>query len=125
MAIVGIGINLTEQSFPAELAAQATSIESATGIKLDPDALLNELIRTLDERYESLWSDAGAEQIIRDWCARSSYAFGRSVRVSVAGEAFEGITGGLESDGALRVETDGGRLRLFRAGDVTSVRPTK
>ena len=121
-AIVGIGTNLTKQSFPPELAMRATSIESATGIKVDPDALLNELIRTFDERYESLVSETGAEQIIRDWCARSSYAFGRRVRVSLAGEDFEGSTRGLESDGALRVETDDGRLRLVRAGDVTSVR---
>ena len=104
------------------MATQATSIESATGIKVDPDALLKELLRTLAERYESLRDDADTEQIIRDWCARSSYAFGRRVRVSLAGEDFEGSTRGLESDGALRVETDDGRLRLVRAGDVTSVR---
>src|SRR5207249_5002684 len=33
-AVVGIGINLTEQSFPPELTT-ATSIESATGIMVD------------------------------------------------------------------------------------------
>ena len=124
-AIVGIGINLTEQSFPSELAAQATSIESATGVRPNPESLLGELLKTLNERYESLRDDADTEPIIRDWCARSSYAFDRHVRVSIAGESFEGVTRRLESDGALRVETDNGRLRLVRAGDVTSVRSTK
>lgn len=120
-AIVGIGINLTEQSFPPELMT-ATSIESETGVRPNPESLLDELLGTLNERFESLRDDAGGEQVIREWCARSSYAFGRRVRVSVAGEEFEGITRGLESDGALRVETDDGELRIVRAGDVTAVR---
>ena len=120
-AIVGIGINLTEQSFPPELAT-ATSIESATGVRPNPELVLDELIRALKQRYERLSHDAGAEQVIREWCAGSSYAFGRRVRVSIAEEGFEGITRGLESDGALRVELDDGEIKIARAGDVTAVR---
>ncbi|PYS38096.1 MAG: hypothetical protein DMF71_17355, partial [Acidobacteria bacterium] len=37
-------------------------------------------------------------------------------------ETFEGTTRGLESDGALRVETSAGKIRIVRAGDVTAVR---
>ncbi len=120
-AIVGIGINLTEQSFPLELAT-ATSIESATGVRPDPDPLLDELLRALEQKYETLSEGAGAEQLIREWCARSSYAFDRRVRVSIGDEGFEGITCGLESDGALRVELDDGEIKAVRAGDVTAVR---
>jgi BirA family biotin operon repressor/biotin-[acetyl-CoA-carboxylase] ligase len=123
-AIVGIGINLTRQSFPAELAMQATSIETVIGSEPDRESLLNELMRTFAQRYESLQSDRGAKNIIRDWCANSSYAVGCRVRVAVTNETFEGTTRGLESDGALRVETDEGVTKIVRAGDVTSVRVT-
>ncbi len=123
-AIVGIGINLTRQSFPAELAMHATSIETVTGSEPDPESLLDELMRTFTQRYESLHSDLGAKDIVRDWCANSSYAFDRRVRVAVTNETFEGTTRGLESDGALRVETDEGVIKIVRAGDVTSVRVT-
>lgn len=121
-AVVGIGINLTDQSFPTELRMHATSIETVSGNKPDRESLLNELIGTLGRRYEVLQSAIGPEEIIRDWCAHSSYAFGRSVRATIADEIFEGTTRGLEPDGALRVETDSGALKIIRAGDVTLVR---
>ena len=120
-AIVGIGINLTEQSFPPELTT-ATSIESATGAVTDRQLLLDVLIKTIGERYELLTMEGGAEQVVREWCARSSYAFDRHVRVSIGDKEFEGITRGLESDGALRVELDDGEIKVVRAGDVTAVR---
>ena len=37
-------------------------------------------------------------------------------------ETFEGATRGLESDGALRVETADGKIRIVRAGDVRALR---
>jgi biotin-(acetyl-CoA carboxylase) ligase len=46
------------------------------------------------------------------------------VRVALENDTFEGTTRGLESDGALRVEMAGGKIRLVRAGDVTALRPT-
>ena len=124
-AIVGIGINLKKESVPPELVAQAISIESATDATPDSEPLLDALLKAFGERYDLLHSNDGSEHTIREWCANSSYAFDRRVRVSLPDETFEGTTRGLESDGALRVETDDGRLRLVRAGDVTSVRSTK
>jgi biotin-(acetyl-CoA carboxylase) ligase len=44
------------------------------------------------------------------------------VRVSFDSESFVGVTRGLDGDGALRVETADGKLRLVRAGDVTALR---
>jgi biotin-(acetyl-CoA carboxylase) ligase len=42
--------------------------------------------------------------------------------VSLENEKFTGITRGLDRDGALRVETDDGQIRIVRAGDVTALR---
>ena len=64
----------------------------------------------------------GAEHTIREWCANSSYAFGRQVRVLLGEESVVGVTRGLERDGALRIETADGKLRIVRAGDVTALR---
>lgn len=120
-AIAGIGINLTQENFPAELKEVATSVEAATGVRPNPDFLLNELLKTIAQRYDSLQSDGG-EHTIREWCANSSYAYDRRVRVSLNNEVFDGITRGLERDGALRVEDDSGNIRIVRAGDVTALR---
>ena len=117
-----IGINLTNGSLPADLLNAATSIEEVTGQPADPERILTELIKALADRYEALQSAGGREHTIREWCAHSTYAFGRQVRVSFDSESFVGVTRGLERDGALRVETAGGKLRLVRAGDVTALR---
>jgi BirA family biotin operon repressor/biotin-[acetyl-CoA-carboxylase] ligase len=118
-AVLGIGINLRHtRSVPAE----ATSVESETGRAPEVAALLESLLQSIAEKYEFLNSVKGCEQLIREWCAHSSYSAGRRVRVSLGDESFEGTTSGLESDGALRVETAGGAVRVVRAGDVTALR---
>ena len=121
-AIVGIGINLLSTALPESIRAHATSVEVETGGKPDCERLLQELLKSIAEWYELLQSDGGAEHTIREWCANSSYAFDRQVRVSAAGESFQGMTRGLEADGALRVETGPGKIRIVRAGDVTALR---
>jgi BirA family biotin operon repressor/biotin-[acetyl-CoA-carboxylase] ligase len=121
-AIVGIGINLTTEAFPVALREVATSVEAATGKTPDAEAVLQSLVRAFARRYEMLQSAGGPGAIIREWSSRSSYATGKTVRVSNGSETFAGLTRGLESDGALRVETDAGEIRVVRAGDVTSVR---
>ena len=70
-----------------------------------------------------LHTEAGGEQTIRDWYANSSYAYHRHVRVTVHDESFEGVTRGMEPDGALRVEMPQGVMKS-RTGDVTTLRAT-
>ena len=119
-AIVGIGINLKRTALPGDLSKTATSIEEVTGSEPDAERVLSELLKAFGERYEILQSSDG-EHTIREWCANSSFAYERRVRVSLENEMFTGVTRGLDRDGALRVETDDGQIRIVRAGDVTAV----
>lgn len=120
-AILGIGINLRAHILVPD---QAASVETVTGETPDAEVILKQLLTSLTDKYSLLQSATGGEQIIREWCMHSSYAIGRRVRVSLNDESFEGMTRGLESDGALRVETVDGGIRFVRAGDVTAVRPS-
>ena len=123
--VLGVGINLRRDACPPELRDQATSVEEATGTTPDREAVLAALVRSLARRYERLHAPGGAVEIVNDWAASSSYATGRRVRVTLGDETFDGTTRGLEPDGALRVETNDGRIKLVRAGDVTAVRSTE
>jgi BirA family biotin operon repressor/biotin-[acetyl-CoA-carboxylase] ligase len=123
-AIVGIGINLTTDRLPAALRARATSVEEASGHQANRELVLAELVKAIAERYDFLYTPQGDEHTIREWCASSSYAFDRRVSVMLLHDTFEGTTRGLESDGALRVETNDGKIRIVRAGDVTALRAT-
>jgi BirA family biotin operon repressor/biotin-[acetyl-CoA-carboxylase] ligase len=120
--IVGIGVNLTEHSYPETLALEATAVETVTGQSEQLEVLLTTLITALAKYYRVLNEAAGSESIIAAWSQRSSYAEGKVVRVNESDDSFVGITRGLEGDGALRVETSNGRIKLVRAGDVTNLR---
>ena len=121
--VIGIGINLTQSAFPPELETIATSVETATGVTPELTSLLGALVPELAAHYDVLNEPDGAAEIIRLWCARSSYCEGKRIRVTDGSDTLVGTTRGLERDGALRVETDDGEIKVLRAGDVSSVRP--
>jgi BirA family biotin operon repressor/biotin-[acetyl-CoA-carboxylase] ligase len=125
VCVVGVGVNLSDRAFPPEIAAQATSVQAETRAAPDRERLLAALTGALAARYERLYDQDGARATVEAWSEASSFAAGRRVRVSLEDEEFEGTTRGLESDGALLVETDAGEVRIVRAGDVTAVRPAR
>jgi BirA family transcriptional regulator, biotin operon repressor / biotin---[acetyl-CoA-carboxylase] ligase len=112
--IVGIGINLAPSAFP-----EATSVAEATGVKPDREAILAALLSALT-RWYSLLSER--EKIVAAWSSRSSYATGRLVQVNNGDELWRGTTCGVEPDGALRLRTVSGEIKVLRAGDVQSLR---
>src|SRR5918998_434413 len=123
--VLGVGVNLRRGPLPEGVSDTATSVEEQTGRAPDAEKLLEALTRSLARHYETLHAPGGAEEILRDWQRHSTYARGRRVRVALAEETFEGTTRGLDPDGALRVETDEGRVRIVRAGDVTALREAR
>ncbi|HKP45341.1 MAG TPA: biotin--[acetyl-CoA-carboxylase] ligase [Pyrinomonadaceae bacterium] len=122
--IVGIGVNLTDAAFPVTLAATATSVADAAGRVTNSEQVLNAILKSFAEYYEILQSPNGSADIVTAWSNRSSYALGKRVRVTESDRVFVGTTRGLESDGALRVETDSGEISVLYAGEVQSLRAT-
>jgi BirA family biotin operon repressor/biotin-[acetyl-CoA-carboxylase] ligase len=121
-AITGIGINLTAEAFPKELASVAISVEEATNHKPDRDDVLAALIDAIFSRYEILHEPDGTAMTLAAWNRASSYGEGKRVKVVNGEEVIQGITRGLEDDGALRIETEHEGVRIIRAGDVVSLR---
>jgi BirA family biotin operon repressor/biotin-[acetyl-CoA-carboxylase] ligase len=119
--IVGIGINLTQNAFPPELSDVATSVSEATGQNPERETILAALLPALSRWYALLNEP---DKIVAAWCSRSSYANGKLVQVSNGDEVWQGTTCGVEHDGALRLGTASGEIKLVRAGDVYSVRPS-
>ncbi len=120
--VLGMGVNLTSDAYPVELSGVATSVAEATsatgGRAPEREALLAVLVQALSRWYSLLHEPDGAEKIVAAWSSRSSYANGKPVQVANGDEVWQGITRGVESDGALRLETADG-IKLIRAGDVS------
>jgi BirA family transcriptional regulator, biotin operon repressor / biotin---[acetyl-CoA-carboxylase] ligase len=109
-AVLGIGLNVTTESFPPELAEIATSLRVA-GVELDTEAVLAALLSSLDE-----WLEAPAEDVLAAWSERDALR-GERVRWTDG----EGIAAGIDESGALVVETDNGRVTLD-AGEIHLLR---
>ncbi len=120
--IVGIGINIRSGSFPDEMAETATSIETETLEVLSPDEVTSLLIDQIAKYYAILKSANGAAAIIDEWKARSTYFSGKEVTVKFHSETINGVTAGLEENGALRVRRDDGTIAVVHAGDVERLR---
>ena len=117
--VLGIGINLTKEAFPEELARVAISVAEAGGRRIDRETVLAALVQALASWYELIHEVNGPDRILAAWVSHSSYSEGKSVSVNNGENTLNGVTRGLESDGALRVETAAGEIVVVRAGDVS------
>ena len=117
--IVGIGVNLRSAELPT-----ATSVEAELGKAPAVDDLAEALTTNLTYFYRMLGGESGPSLILEQWQQRSSYFSGKSVRVVVANEVLEGITDGLEQNGALRLKLPNGGIRILQAGEVERLRQT-
>ncbi len=126
-AVIGIGINVNQQSFPDDFRTTATSLRIESGKEWSRVELTAALIRAVDREYRALLRAMSSpirtpalrfEPIMRRVESRSSYAHGKLVHVDEDG-GYNGLTDGLDPRGFLRVRTDKG-LRIVISG---SVRP--
>jgi BirA family biotin operon repressor/biotin-[acetyl-CoA-carboxylase] ligase len=106
--VVGIGINVNHEAFPAGLQATATSLRLATGTEWSRVELCAALLKSLHREYRDLLQSPDArKEILRRFGEHSS---------SVKG-GFEGLTDGLDGDGFLRVRM-GQVVRIVYSGTV-------
>ncbi len=128
--IVGIGINIKSSNLPPEIADTATSIEehvrvTPLGVETaETVSLTQSLTKFITYFYDILRGENGRAEIIDEWRKRSKYFSGKPVRVVLENETLEGITDGLETNGALRIKRKDGSLAIVQAGDVELLRAT-
>jgi BirA family transcriptional regulator, biotin operon repressor / biotin---[acetyl-CoA-carboxylase] ligase len=127
--VVGIGINVNQVKFPAELRETATSLRIETGTEWSRVELCVALLKSLDREYRALIDEAGAHaSILRRFEESSSSVRGRKVSISVNGgesadkngdenSGLAGVTEGLDDRGFLRVRTAEG-LTIVISGTV-------
>jgi BirA family biotin operon repressor/biotin-[acetyl-CoA-carboxylase] ligase len=118
--VVGIGLNVNNETLPKELAAVATSLRIEGGRAVSRIELLAKLLRHLERDYNQFVRE-GAAQALRRFAEVSSFAEGRRVRIANGRESFTGTTAGLEPNGMLRVKRDDGRMEAVISGRVTEV----
>ncbi len=117
-AVVGIGINVHQESFPGELAMIASSLKIETTRSWARQDLLIALLQSLYREAQALSAETvgAASSILSRLEAASSWIRGKQVQVDEGG-GYSGVTAGLDSRGFLQVRTPAG-LRTVHSGGV-------
>jgi BirA family biotin operon repressor/biotin-[acetyl-CoA-carboxylase] ligase len=119
--IVGIGINVNQEKFPAELASIATSLRRESGKMNYRLELLVRLLTQFESDYNRFLRE-GPAFVVERFQSVSSFAKGRRVRVDTGAESYVGTTAGLSPEGLLLVARENGSVTTVIAGDVSEVR---
>ena len=114
--ILGYGINVGAIAFPPELAARATSLEIELGRGVDRAQLFAETLAALARRYEDLL-DGRFDAILDAWRSRAPAARGARVSWTTPSGARNGVTAGIDGQGALLVQV-GEQLERIIAGEL-------
>ena len=103
-AVIGIGVNVNQPSFPGEIAGFATSLQMETGKQWSRTELLAAMLKSLETQYRGALTTEGEQALLCRVESISSYVRGKRVHVDEAG-GYDGVTDGLDARGFLRVRT--------------------
>jgi BirA family transcriptional regulator, biotin operon repressor / biotin---[acetyl-CoA-carboxylase] ligase len=107
--VAGIGINVNQATFPAELEQLATSLRMASGSEWSRVELAAALLKSLHREYAQLIAQPGARaSILRRFAEHSSWVQGKEVRIEENFSPLHGTTAGLDERGFLRLQTESG-----------------
>jgi len=115
--IVGVGVNVNQETFPPDLDGIATSLSRETGVEWARDVVLESILAEL-EKYYDMFLERGSSAVVEAFARASSYAQGRRVEVESAAQSIRGVTAGLDERGILLVRQDDGVTVPVLAGGV-------
>ena len=112
---IGVGINLSWH--PDNLGREATHL-ALHGVATTPDAMLEDLSRTMQERLAEWGNGVGFASLRQAWLERGGQ-LGEPCAVDTGTERIAGAFAGLDESGALLIKDGAGRQRIVTFGDVS------
>jgi BirA family transcriptional regulator, biotin operon repressor / biotin---[acetyl-CoA-carboxylase] ligase len=113
--VVGTGLNINMKEVDEELKEKATSLYLETKKVYERSFVCGILLSNL-EKYYLLFKEKGEQEICRTWEERAGIK-GKYMEINQMGEAYKGISEGLDASGAMLLNVDG-RTKKIIAGDV-------
>ena len=114
---MGIDVNLAAGEFPEDLRKLATSLRIETGQRQNRAQLAVRILRELDHDYDRIC--AGQFEAVADEWEEHCSTLGRNVTVHIGDREIRGSAESLDSEGALLLRTQHGRLERIIGGDVS------
>jgi BirA family biotin operon repressor/biotin-[acetyl-CoA-carboxylase] ligase len=121
-AVAGIGINVHQRGFAANLSTPASSLDLEADRRISRQPLLVSLLKFLQRETLELLDSSATESIPRRVQEASTWVCGRSVQVH-GPQACTGITAGLDHNGFLLVRTSVGLVTVQTGGLRAAIDP--
>lgn len=119
LLVIGIGINVNNsfENAPTELRSIATSLIDAAGRSFELTEVLIRQVQQIERRLASVIADS--DELAEAWRARCMLE-GRTLSLDIGTTRLTGVCQGIDDDGALLIQTEGGIERCF-AGVVAQI----
>ncbi len=118
IVVIGIGVNVNNMCFPAELREKATSLRLETGRPVERELLMERIWQDFETLYERYQLTNNMRGLKPDYEQRL-VNIGRPVCVRYAAESLEGIAEGIDTEGRLLLRGNDGIQRRIDAGEVS------
>lgn len=115
--VIGVGINVTDDSFPEEIRDRAISIWQICGQKIQRAELVAEILKDFERFYEQYLQNGDMTSLLKEYNA-ALINCGQTVRVLDPKGEYEAVARGIIPSGALIVEKDG-KTREIISGEVS------
>lgn len=112
-AIVGLGINVQNVTFPKNVADIATSIKLETGENVSRSLLAAEVLNCLEEKLDSITDKSFIEEY-----RRRSNLMGKRITVTQGDNVYEASCTGIDEYGRLLIKLDSGEEKALSSGTI-------
>jgi BirA family biotin operon repressor/biotin-[acetyl-CoA-carboxylase] ligase len=116
-AVVGIGINVNQQSFPEEIREIATSLCQLKNDSINRKELLQSILQYFEKYYTKLL-EGNEESLLEEWKGKLRI-LGRCIEITSSGKEYKGKVVDISDKGELILKTNEGDIRSFWAGDTS------
>ncbi len=114
---IGVDVNLSASEFPADVRKIATSLKIESGRVINRAELATAILEELDADYARVCAGQ-FENLAAEW-EELCTTIGHNVVIRIGDRSIQGRAESLDSDGALLLRTQHGRLERIIGGDVT------
>lgn len=112
--VVGMGLNL--QSHPQGTTYPATDLFSETHLSLQPDHVMDTLLKTMDILYTQ-WLEKGFSLLREEW-SKWAYGIGQEIQLVTDQKTLTGTYLGIDDQGSLKIKLEDTSIKTVRSGDV-------
>ncbi len=119
--IAGIGININQsyEDFPSDLREIATSLKIISGIELEREKIIINILQFL-EKYYLLSFENRTDFIFNEWLKWCT-TIGKKIRIATSEKYFEGVAESIKPDGKLLLRNSLNEIKEVTPSDIIQV----